>query len=134
MGRGALRQQSLERASRTRPRNHGSRRDIQPGAIHRCASAYRRRNGLNAEVMEVPMSPGSSERPSQAGSRKSAVGANVVKVRPGPNVVLTSFVVERPTVTKELSAVEGVLDIAWKFPRPASQVWRYLKDSNGWQN
>jgi len=72
--------------------------------------------------------------PSGAASRKSAMGPNVVTAGYGDNVVIKSFVVERPTVIKGLSAIEGVIEISWRIPRPARDVWVYLKDSNSWQN
>jgi hypothetical protein len=67
-------------------------------------------------------------------NRKSATASNIVTVRHSPNVVIKSFVVERPTVIKGMSAVEGVIDISWKIPRPAREVWVHVKDSNSWQN
>jgi len=35
---------------------------------------------------------------------------------------------------KGIAAVEGVIDISWKIPRPVRDVWVHLKDSNSWQN
>jgi len=66
--------------------------------------------------------------------RESAIGTDIVTIDQGKGVVFRNYVVDRPTPSKALRAVEAVLDVDINVPHPVKKVWPVFKDFNSWMN
>lgn len=63
-----------------------------------------------------------------------AIGADVVTIRHGANVVFRNYLVDRPAHTEKLRAAEAVLDISVTVAKPVRDVWPVFCDFNSWMN
>jgi hypothetical protein len=65
---------------------------------------------------------------------EQAIGSEVTRVDLGDAGHIRHYLVDRPAYTESMRAVEAVMEISLRLPRPPQLVWPLVKDFNRWMN